>query len=127
MTIRISPTGRVVCSATLQLPLSAGKAWGQLRDFKSSATHDPFHAAITIEGGTPRSGARLTILHRHLLWQSTRAGEILRWKEGSGFAFSDLCQTDSSRAFPHVLSGKQHSSQFQNIRHGPEAHVTIAH
>ncbi len=84
--------------------MSASVAWGQLRDFRSSASHDPFHAGIKIEGGVPRAGARLEILHRHLFWQSVRVGRILRWQEGSGFAFSDLCRGDSSRAFPHVLS-----------------------
>ena len=104
MTVRINPTGRVVCRAKIDLPLSAGAVWGQLRDLRSSARHDPFHAHVEIEGNVPRVGAELRIVHRHLLWQSIRVGRILRWNEGEGFAFSDLCQRDPSRAFPHVLS-----------------------
>jgi hypothetical protein len=104
MIVRISSTNRVVCRATIQLPMSAGMTWGQLRDFRSSAMHDPFHAKIEIHGGLPVAGARLTILHRQLLWHTTRAGRILRWKEGSGFAFSDLSVRNPAEAFPHVLS-----------------------
>jgi len=104
MTVRISPTGQVICRASIDLPLSAGAVWGQLRDLQSSARHDPFHAEIVIEGNVPRAGAQLKIVHRHLLWQSVRIGRILLWKEGSGYAFSDLCKSDPSRAFPHVLS-----------------------
>jgi hypothetical protein len=104
MTIKIFPTRRVVCAATVRLPLSARVVWGQLRDFQTSARHDPFHAVIHVEGNVPRAGAGLEIVHRHLLWRSVRIGRILRWKEGCGFAFSDLCKSDVQRAFPHVLS-----------------------
>ena len=104
MTIRISPKGRVVCFATIELPLSAVTAWGQLRNFRDSARHDPFHAKIDIDGDVPRVGAALQIEHRYFLWQTTRIGKILRWQEGHGFAFSDLCKADTRRAFPHVLS-----------------------
>ncbi len=104
MTVRIHRNGRVCCRASIDLPLSIGAVWGQLRDFRSSATHDPVHAWIVIDGDVPRAGAKLQIVHRHLLWQSVRIGRILRWEEGVGYAFSDLYRGDSLRAFPHVLS-----------------------
>jgi hypothetical protein len=104
MMIRIHRHRRVTCRATVDLPMSASVAWGQLRDFRTTAAHDPFHVKIEIECGVPRAGAPLKILHRYLLLESMRVGRILRWREGSGFAFSDLCRTDASRAFPHVLS-----------------------
>jgi hypothetical protein len=103
MTVRISSTKRVACRATIELPLSATSVWGQLRDFRSAAMHDAFHAEIQVEGGVPRSGARISLLHQHLFWRSTRIGRILLWQEGSGFAFSDLCETDRGKAFPHVV------------------------
>ncbi len=104
MTVKISSTGRVACQATIALPLSARTVWGQLRDFRSSAMHDPFHAEIVIDGAVPRVGAQLKIAHRYVLARSDRVGRILRWNEGVGFAFSDLCASDPGRAFPHVLS-----------------------
>jgi hypothetical protein len=104
MIIRIFPSRRVVCDATIELPISAGAAWGQLRDFQSSARHDPFHSKIWIEGNVPKTGANLRIEHRYLLARATRVGRILRWEERVGFAFSDLREKFPSRAFPHVLS-----------------------
>jgi len=104
MTVRLSPTRRVVCEATIELPISAGAAWGQLRDFRTTAKHDLFHSRVWIDGDIPRAGANIRIEHRYLCWKTIRTGRILRWNECSDFAFSDLCQTDASRAFPHVMS-----------------------
>jgi hypothetical protein len=104
MTVRITSTRRVVCEAAIQLPITAGAAWGQLRDLRSSARHDPFHSRICIYGDVPRAGAFLRIEHRYLLIRIVRIGRILKWRERSGFAFSDLCRTNSARAFPHVIS-----------------------
>ena len=110
MKVKISPTRRVVCEATVELPISAGAAWGQLRDFRSTAKHDLFHSHIWIEGEIPRAGANIRIEHRYLFWKTIRTGRILRWNERTGFAFSDLCQTDATRAFPHVLSYRVHQT-----------------
>ena len=73
-----------MCEAVMRLPLSSGAAWGQLRDFRSSARHDPFHAQITIEGNVPRAGAKLLIEHRYLLKKSVRLGRICGGRRGRG-------------------------------------------
>jgi hypothetical protein len=104
MQITIHPSGRAVCKATIQLPLAVTAAWGQLRDFPSSACHDPFHCDVRILEGVPRAGAKILLGHRHFFFRTSRVGRILRWDEGTGFAFSDLNRTDPRRAFPHVLS-----------------------
>lgn len=101
--IRIHPGGRTICEAVAMLPLSAGAAWGQLRDFQSTATHDPFHASVSIEDGRPHAGAKLLIEHRYLLFRSVRAGRILIWRERVGLAFSDLARRNARGAFPHVV------------------------
>jgi hypothetical protein len=104
VTVRILPSRRVICSRTLEFPIPAGAVWGQMRDFYSTARHDPFHAHIQIDGHRPRAGAELLIEHRYLLARIVRHGRILRWQEGTGFAFSDLSRSDSARGFPHVVS-----------------------
>ena len=104
MKVFISRTRRVVCEAMINLPISAGAAWGQLRDVRASGTHDPFHSSIRIEGNVPRAGAKLEIEHQYILWRTTRIGRILRWNERTGFAFSDLCRSDPQRAFPHIFT-----------------------
>jgi hypothetical protein len=87
----------------IDLPMSTVTVWGQLRDLRSSATHDPFHKTISIDGNRPRPGAHLQIEHQYLLFKTTRVGRILIWREGCEFAFSDLCRSDPTRAFPHVI------------------------
>ena len=83
----------------VDLPISAGAAWGQLRHLPTSAAHDPFHARVTVG-----PGGALTIEHSYLGLRTVRVGRVLWWREGVGFAFSDLCRTDARKAFPHVLS-----------------------
>ena len=117
MPVRIFPSGRVDCRTELLLPMTASAAWGQLRDFCRSASHDFFHSEIRIEGGLPRAGACLVLWHRFGPFTATRTGRILRWREfdpekmnsaptahAAGFSFSDLCASDPQAAFPHVLS-----------------------
>ena len=88
--------------------MAATAAWGQLRDFERYAATDHFHADIQIDGGRPRSGARIEMTHRYLGIALTRVGRIVRWVEAPhdrpGFAFSDLSRRGTTVAFPHVLS-----------------------
>lgn len=104
MIVRIEPSRRVVCSATIRLPLTAGAAWGQLRHFRHFAAMDHFHAAVHVEGDVPRIGAKLVIEHRYGPFRVRRLGRILRWCEGEGFAFSDLSNRHLRAAFPHVMA-----------------------
>jgi hypothetical protein len=112
----VDRSGRVQCVAELGLPLPASVAWGQLRDFRRSATHDYFHAAVQVPGGAPRAGAGLVLEHRFLLLRVRRVGRILRWREWgeavgieppkavAGFSFSDLSTAGPRAGFPHVFS-----------------------
>jgi hypothetical protein len=102
--ITITPSRRVRCEATLHLPLSASRVWGQLRDFRTYASHDFFHASIAIDGHIPREGAALVLEHRYLLFRVRRVGRILRFRDNLGFAYSDLHAGDPQRSFPHVFS-----------------------
>jgi hypothetical protein len=104
MSVRVFPSRRVVCEATVHLPMSATTAWGQLRDFQSSAAHDPFHSGFSIEGGVARRGAKLRIEHRYLFARTERQGKIIFWREGVGFSFSDLSMRSVRGGFPHMFS-----------------------
>lgn len=103
MRIRLGRGGRVDCSASVPLDLPAGSVWGQLRDFRRYASHDFFHHEVRVEGGVPRRGARLQLSHRFGCFRVERVGRILLWREGEGFAFSDLSRRGRGRGFPHVL------------------------
>ncbi len=115
MRVRIHRSNRVDCRAELELPLPASTAWGQLRDFRRSASHDYFHSRIHIEGGAPRFGAGLVLEHRFGPFHVRRVGRILRWREWSerahgngtckaaGYSFSDLSEAGPRTGFPHVL------------------------
>ena len=75
--------------------MSAGSAWGELRDFTRYAAQDTFHAEFRIEGDIPRSGARFVVTHRFLLFSVRRVGRILRWRE-----LDRLRRTDGRPARP---------------------------
>ena len=80
MAVEITSSRRVTCTARIDLPLSTGAAWGQLRHLPTAAVHDPFHAAVNVgPGGT------LVIEHRYLGVRVLRVGRVLWWREGVGF------------------------------------------
>jgi hypothetical protein len=100
--VTVTPAGRVLCRAVLEIPLSVSVAWGQLRDFRRFAAQDFFHAAVRVDRGGVRRGARLEIDHRFGPFAVTRVGRILQWTEGRGYSFSDLSRRGARAAFPHV-------------------------
>lgn len=108
MTVTVSPGGRVACAATLDLPMPASAAWGQLRDFGRYARHDPFHAGFRIARGVASAGASLEIDHRLGPFRVRRVGRVLSWREwdgrSAGYAFSDLSTAGPRRGLPHVFS-----------------------
>jgi hypothetical protein len=116
MTIKITPQCRVHCEAHVALPLPIHTAWGQLRDFHRFASQDYFHAHIDVEGGIPRAGAALSILHRFAGFKTIRRGRILRWRENEGYAFSDLSLAGNRCGFPHVLELKLETGSAANCR-----------
>ena len=104
MTIRVHHSRRVECEVRIALPMTSRQAWGQLRDFHRYASHDHFHAGIAIAGQTPKAGAALRIDHRYGPFRVRRVGRILAWREGEGYAFSDLSRRGPRRGFPHVMA-----------------------
>ena len=100
--VTVTGGGRVVCRAVVEVPLGAGAAWGQLRDFRRFAAQDFFHVAVRVERGGVRRGARLEIDHRFGPFFVTRVGRILQWAEGVGYSFSDLSRRGPRAGFPHV-------------------------
>ena len=116
MSVRVSRRGAVDCRRTLELPLSAISVWGQIRDFQRYARHDFFHAEMTITGGTPRAGAKLTLCHRYAGLRAERVGRILIWREGDGYSFSDLSLRGPRSGFPHVFSYRVEAAGEQACR-----------
>ena len=116
--VRVGRSGNVCCRAALHLPMSAGAAWGELRDFTRYASQDTFHADFRIEGGVPRRGVKFVVTHRFLLFSVERVGRILRWREldrselaadgqrdlPAGYSFSDLSRRGPRHGFPHTFS-----------------------
>jgi hypothetical protein len=100
--VTVTPAGRVRCRAVVELPVGASVAWGQLRDFRRFAAQDFFHAAVRVERGGVRRGARLEIDHRFGPYAVTRVGRILQWSEDVGYSFSDLSRRGPRAGFPHV-------------------------
>ena len=106
MTIRAHRDGRVDCRAAVPLSVPARRAWGQLRDFRRYASHDYFHADVRVAGGVPRAGAAVRLTHRFGCFRVERTGRILRWREGDGWAFSDLSRRGPRSGFPHVFAAR---------------------
>ena len=83
--VRVTRRWRVNCDATLQMPMSAARTWGQLRDFERYACADPFHVDLKMDGNIPRAGAALTLYHQYIGIRIRRIGRILIWR-GSQFS-----------------------------------------
>lgn len=104
MRIQLARSGVVDCQGSLKVPLPAISVWGQIRDFARYARQDIFHADPSIEGGIPTQGARIRLSHRYMGLRFERVGRILVWREGIGYAFSDLSRRGPRAGFPHVFS-----------------------
>jgi hypothetical protein len=104
MPIRVYPSRRVECEVRIALQMTARQAWGQLRDFHRYASHDHFHSGLAIADHIPRAGAALQIDHSYGPFRVRRVGRILAWREGKGYAFSDLSRHGPQRGFPHVMA-----------------------
>jgi hypothetical protein len=105
--ISINSRWRVHAVSRLPLPLPAGAVWGQMRDVRRFLTVDPLHVSVEFPGlssALPEPGAPLTIRHRLLGIGVTRVGRLLTWREGRGYAVSDLSRAGARRGFPHVCA-----------------------
>lgn len=109
MQISLEPRGRVHATCEVALPLSAVAVWGQMRDFAGFCTMDPLHRRVLMRhrANSPSSadsprGAELVISHRLLGIGPDRVGRVLTWREGRGYAFSDLSRRGRNTGFPHI-------------------------
>ena len=106
--IRIEPhrRWRVTATKKIDLPLPASVVWGQMRDLRRFITMDPLHAKVRDEVPTGRAipavGTRLVIEHRLAGLRVLRRSRLLYWREGRGYAVSDLSRRGHHAGFPHV-------------------------
>lgn len=110
MPVTISKDWRVRGESSLAVALPASTLWGQMRDWRRFLTTDPLHErldditpGVGDVAGSPR-GTTFLIRHRFLCIGPTRRGKILSWREGRGFAISDLSLRGVARGFPHICS-----------------------
>lgn len=107
MRLRIDGLGRVRADASVEAPMSAHAAWGQMRDARRFLAMDPFHQAVhTPASSSPMlsRGDELVIPHRFLGLGPDRVGRVLVWKEGRGYAVSDLSARGVRFGFPHTCA-----------------------
>lgn len=108
MHVRIDHRWRVHARHAFDLPMSAEAMWEQMRDFKRFITLDPLHTKVTIidqRAGKPADsprGVEMLISHRLLGIGPDRRARMVYWREGRGFAFSDLSKRGVQVGFPHV-------------------------
>lgn len=118
MTIVVDDRWRVNATACLDVPLAALTVWGQMRDLRHFLTIDPLHRRVRIAGaasptrrgtgvaedpGAPIPvGTPLVIEHRLFGIGVNRRSRLLQWREGRGFAVSDLSGRGDHVGFPHV-------------------------
>jgi len=107
MRITIDERWRVRGEASLTLPVSSSAAWGQLRDWRRFLTIDPLHERIDVvraaASDSPR-GTTFVLHHRFLGIGPDRDGRLLTWREGVGYAISDLSRRGVRVGFPHIYS-----------------------
>lgn len=106
MKLGIDVSWRVTASHDVEIPLSDVTVWGQMRDYMRFLTLDPLHVKVSrVESGaaSPR-GDRLVISHRLLGLGPDRVGRVLTWREGKGYAISDISRAGRRRGFPHVCT-----------------------
>ncbi len=106
MRLEISPNWRVRAITWADVPLPASVVWGQMRGLRRFLTADPLHVGVTFADSAnehfPPIGGALVIHHRMFGVAIDRVGKLLSWKEGVGFAVSDLSQRGKDVGFPHV-------------------------
>jgi hypothetical protein len=105
MPIVIDRNWRVDATEPVEVPLRAEAVWGQMRNLREFLTIDPLHARVHFEPPdrfVPQVGTTIRIEHRFLGFGPDRVGRVLRWREGRGFAVSDLSRRGRHVGFPHV-------------------------
>lgn len=87
----------------IDLPRPAAEVWPHVADLRRFACHDLFHRRLIVLAPTLRPGAALAIEHAALGVRRMRFGRLLWWREGRGYAFSDLSARGPRHGFPHIF------------------------
>ncbi len=84
-------------------PLSPAQLWRRISNLPEFLTIDPFHEQVTLTRDRPAAGVQLVLQHNAFGRRFQRFGRILRWREGEGYAFSDLSAQGKRVGFPHIF------------------------
>ena len=95
------PTVRLALE--LGVPVSRGQLWEFVGDIRSYLSTDPYHRRVIAMRHPIVPGTHLAIEHGLLGVSFFRFGRLLRWREGSGYSFSDLSARGCRRGFPHIF------------------------
>lgn len=87
----------------LDVPLPAVDVWSRIARLEEFVCLDPFHCRVTLMRPAPGVGVDMVIEHAVLGIHLLRFGRILRWREGEGYAFSDMSRRGRRHGFPHVF------------------------
>jgi hypothetical protein len=80
------------------------EVWARVADLAEFVTIDPFHVRVVVLGPELRPGVELALAHNAFGLRFFRFGRLLSWREGRGYAFSDLSGVGGGRGFfPHVF------------------------
>ena len=107
-------TSTVVCDAgsgraikakiVIATNLSQAQLWRRIRRLEDFLTIDPFHEQVTLMRDQPAQGVDVVLHHNAFGRRFPRFGRILWWREGEGFAISDLSSRNPHAGFPHVFT-----------------------
>ncbi len=94
---------RVKLGIELAIPKPAAVVWAVVADLPRFLCVDPYHSRIVYLGKDRRPGLELALEHRAFGFTVWRFGRLLSWREGAGYAFSDLSARGTASGFPHVF------------------------
>ncbi len=98
------PRGRAVAvRLEIDIPRPPSTVWPFMADAPRFLCIDPFHEKVIPMRAKLGAGVDLAIEHSTFGFKSMRFGRLLRWREGQGYAFSDLSARGRHRGFPHVF------------------------
>jgi hypothetical protein len=101
---RARPGRGVDLGVVVEVARTHEEVWPIVADLPRFATIDPFHGRVIVLGPALGPGVALALEHRAFGLAVMRFGRLLSWREGRGYAFSDLPARDPSRGFfPHVF------------------------
>ena len=95
---------RVSLSVEVPTALSSMVLWQRISDLPHFLTIDPFHERVVLMRRTPAAGVDLVLDHNAFGFRLRRVGRILWWREGEGYAISDLSRREKQCGFPHVFT-----------------------